>query len=153
MNMGNLSDKFALIVTTLWVGALWAIGYIAAPTLFYALQEDRQMAGMLAGKMFAMVAYIGMGSAFYLLIHRLARFGTPALKQGFFWATLVMLLLVLAGHFGVQPILAELKNQAMPADVMQSVFADRFKTWHGVASIAYMVESLLGLMLVLRARN
>ncbi|HLD09179.1 MAG TPA: DUF4149 domain-containing protein, partial [Methylophilaceae bacterium] len=63
-----------------------------------------------------------------------------------------MLLLALAGHFGVQPILAELKNQAMPADVMQSVFADRFKTWHGVASIAYLIESLLGLALVLRAR-
>jgi hypothetical protein len=152
MNMGNFSDKLALVFVTLWVGALWAIGYLAAPTLFYALQEDRQMAGMLAGKMFALVAYIGIASAFYLLIHRLVRFGTSALKQGFFWAVVAMLLLALAGHFGIQPILAELKNQAMPADVMQSVFADRFKTWHGVASIAYLIESLLGLVLVLRSR-
>ncbi len=150
--MGNWSDKLALIVATLWVGALWAIGYIAAPTLFYALPEDKQMAGMLAGKMFTLVAYIGVGSAFYLLIHRLVRFGTPALKQGFFWVVLLMLLLTLAGHFGIQPILASLKAQAMPADVMQSMFADRFKTWHGVASIAYMIESLLGVVLVLRAR-
>jgi len=150
--MGNLSDKFALIVITLWVGALWAIGYLAAPTLFYALQEDKQMAGMLASKMFTLIAYIGIASAFYLLIHRLVRFGTQALKQGFFWATLVMLLLTLAGHFGVQPILASLKAQAMPTDVMQTVFADRFKTWHGVASIAYLIESLLGLVLVLCAR-
>ncbi len=150
--MSNWSDKLALIVITLWAGALWAIGYVAAPTLFYALQEHKQMAGMLAGKMFAVVAYIGIASAFYLLIHRLARFGTSALKQGFFWTVVAMLLLALAGHFGIQPILAELKNQAMPVDVMQSVFADRFKTWHGVASIAYLVESLLGLVLVLRAR-
>ncbi len=150
--MQRLADNFALILITVWVGTLWAIGYVTAPTLFYALQEDRQLAGMLAGKMFAIVAYIGIASAFYLLIHRLARFGTPALKQGFFWAALLMLLLTLAGHFGVQPILASLKAQAMPADVMQSVFADRFKTWHGVASIAYMIESLLGLVLVLRAR-
>ena len=150
--MNHWSDKFALIVITLWVGALWAIGYLAAPVLFYALQEDRQMAGILAGKMFTLVAYIGIASAFYLLVHRLVRFGTPALKQGFFWTVVAMLLLALAGHFGVQPILAELKNQAMPADVMQSVFADRFKTWHGVASIAYLIESLLGLALVLRAR-
>ena len=41
---------------------------------------------------------------------------------------------------------------AMPADVMHSVFADRFRTWHGVASIAYLIESLLGLVLVLKAR-
>jgi len=150
--MNNWSDKFALIIVTLWVGTLWAIGYLAAPTLFYSLEDNRQLAGQLAGKMFGFVAYMGMASAFYLLVHRLARFGTPALKQGFFWATLVMLLLVLAGHFGIQPVLASLKAQAMPADVMQSVFADRFKTWHGVASIAYLVESLLGLVLVLKAR-
>lgn len=149
--MNHWSDKLALITITAWVGALWAIGYLAAPTLFYALQ-DKQMAGMLAGKMFGLVAYVGIGSAFYLLIHRLLRFGMSALRQGFFWAVLAMLLLALAGHFGIQPVLAELKAQAMPADVMQSVFANRFKAWHGVASIAYLVESLLGLVLVLRAR-
>lgn len=150
--MGNFSDKLALVLVTLWVGALWAIGYVAAPTLFYALQEDKQMAGMLAGRMFSYVAYLGIVCGFYLLIQRLLRFGTPALKQGFFWAVVLMLLLIVAGHFGIQPILAQLKAQAMPADVMQSVFADRFNTWHGVASIAYLVESLLGLVLVLRVR-
>lgn len=149
--MNNWSDKFALTVITFWVGALWAIGYLAAPTLFYTL-GDKQMAGMLAGKMFGFVAYIGIASGFYLLVHRLVRIGTPALKQSYFWAVLVMLLLVLAGHFGIQPILSGLKAQALPLDVMQSVFSSRFKTWHGVASIAYLVESLLGLVLVLKAR-
>jgi hypothetical protein len=41
----------------------------------------------------------------------------------------------------------------MPSDVMQSVFADRFKTWHGVASIAYLLQCLLGFVVVLKARN
>jgi hypothetical protein len=149
--MNHWSDKLALIVITLWVGALWAIGYLAAPTLFHAL-GDRQLAGMLAGKMFTLVAYVGMGAAFYLLIQRLVRYGTSSLKQGYFWLVVVMLSLTLAGHFGIQPIIAELKALAMPADVMHSVFADRFKTWHGVASIAYLIESLLGVMLVLKAR-
>jgi hypothetical protein len=149
--MNHWSDKLSLIVITAWVGALWAIGYLAAPTLFHAL-SDRQLAGTLAGKMFTYVAYLGIASAFYLLIHRLVRFGTASLKQGFFWTVVVMLLLALAGHFGMQPIIAELKALAMPADVMHSVFADRFKTWHGVASIAYLVESLLGVVLVLKAR-
>jgi hypothetical protein len=63
-----------------------------------------------------------------------------------------MLLLVLAGHFGIQPILAQLKVDAFPGDVMQSVFANRFKTWHGVASIAYVMQCLLGFVVVLRAR-
>jgi len=149
--MNQWSDKLALLVITLWVGALWAVGYLVAPTLFYTL-ENRQLAGMLAGKMFTIVAYVGIGAAFYLLIHRLVRFGTAALRQGFFWIVLVMLLLVLAGHFGIQSLLASLKAQAMPIDVMQSIFADRFRTWHGVASIAYLIESLLGIALVLKAR-
>ncbi len=148
--MNNWSNKLALIVITLWVGGLWAAGYFAF-TLFHSLQ-DRQLAGMLAGRMFTVVAYIGMGSAFYLLIHRLAQFGAAALKQGVFWTVLVMLVLTLAGHFGIQPLLAGLKAQALPVDVMHSIFADRFKTWHGVASIAYLVEGLLGLVLVLKAR-
>ncbi len=146
----NWSDKLALIVVTLWVGALWTTSGTAY-VLFDTLQ-DRQLAGLLAGKLFNYVSYLGLFSAFYLLIHRLFSFGTLALKQSFFWAVVVMLLLVLAGHFGVQPLLAQLKSSALPSDVMQTVFADRFRTWHGVASIAYMVECLLGLVLVLRAR-
>lgn len=149
--MNRLADNFALLLVTAWVGGLWAIGYLAAPALFYTL-DDKQLAGLLAGKMFGWVAYVGIAAGFYLLVHRLANSGTSALKQGFFWVVMVMLLLTLAGHFGVQPVLAQLKAQAMPADVMQSVFADRFRHWHGVASIAYLVQSLLGVVLVLKAR-
>lgn len=145
-----MAYRLSLIVITLWAGALWMTG-ISAYVLFDTLQ-DKQMAGMLAGKLFNVVSYIGLGSAFYLLIQRLIQYGTAALKQAFFWAVLVMLLLVLAGHFGIQPILESLKSQALPADVMQSVFADRFRNWHGVASMAYLFECLLALVLVLKAR-
>lgn len=148
--MNQFSDKLALIFISLWVGALWAIGYLAAPTMFYHLQ-DRQLAGSLAGEMFKLVAYLGLISGLYLLIHRLSKFGTKALKQGFFWAVFFMLLLTLAGHFGIAPVIAQLKAQAMPSDVMNSVFADRFETWHGVASIAYLIQSLLGLVLIFKA--
>lgn len=145
-----MAYRLSLIIVTLWAGALWSTG-ISAYVLFDNLQ-DKQMAGMLAGKLFTVVTYIGMGSALYLLINRLMQNGTAALKQSFFWAVFVMLLLVLAGHFGIQPILESLKTQALPADVMQSVFADRFRNWHGIASIAYLVECLLALVVVLKAR-
>ncbi|OIQ87238.1 hypothetical protein GALL_308860 [mine drainage metagenome] len=150
--MTKFADALALVIITAWVGGLWAIGYLAAPTLFYSLADNRPLAGMLAGKMFTWVAYMGIAGGFYLLLHRLARYDTQSLKQGFFWAVLAMLLLSLASHFGIQPLLAQLKAQALPADVMHSIFADRFRTWHGVASIAYLAESLLGLVLVFRAR-
>ena len=148
--MNNWSDKFSLIIITMWVGALWTTG-AAAYVLFNTL-PDGQLAGQLAGKFFSYVSYLGLFSGFYLLINRLLSYGTLALKQSYFWAVLVMLLLVLGSHFGIQPILAQLKSDALPSDVMQSVFANRFKTWHGVASIAYVVQCLLGFVVVLRAR-
>jgi hypothetical protein len=148
--MNNWSAKVALIIITMWVGALWTTGAVAY-VLFNTL-PDSQLAGQLAGKFFYYVSYLGLFSAFYLLVHRLLAYGTLALKQSYFWAVFVMLLLVLAGHFGIQPILAQLKSDALPSDVMQSVFANRFKTWHGVASIGYVVQCLLGFVVVLRAR-
>ena len=144
-------SRLNLIVITLWVGALWATGF-SAYIIFDTLQ-DRQLAGSLAGKLFTLVSYIGMASALYLLIQRLLDYGTGALKQSFFWAVIAMLLLVLAGHFGIQPLLAQLKTNALPNDVMHSVFADRFGKWHGIASVAYLVECLLGFVLVLNARQ
>ena len=143
-------DKFSLILITFWVGALWTTGAVAY-SLFHTLQ-DNQLAGQLAGQFFTYVSYLGLFSAFYLLIRRLLGHGMHALKQSYFWAVFMMLLLVLAGHFGIQPILAQLKADAFPADVMQSVFANRFKAWHGVASIAYVVQCLLGFVVVMKAR-
>lgn len=143
-------SRLNLIVVTLWVGALWAIG-LSAYVLFDALQ-DKRLAGSLAGRLFTIVSYIGMVSAIYLLIQRLLDYGTAALRQSFFWAVFAMLLLVLAGHFGIQPLLAQLRSAALPNDVMHSVFSSRFRTWHGVASVAYLLECLLGFVLVLKVR-
>ncbi len=59
-----------------------------------------------------------------------------------------MLLLTVAGQFGVQPILAQMKMDSLPREVMESALRDRFAAWHGVSSIVYLIQSLLGLMLV-----
>ena len=143
-------SRISIIVITLWVGALWVTGFNVY-VLSGALQ-DKQLFGSLAGQLFTIVSYIGMASSFYLLIQRLLDYGTGSLKQSFFWAVFVMLLLVFAGHFGIRPILAQLKADAMPADVMHSIFAERFGKWHGIASVAYLVECLLGFVLVLKVR-
>jgi hypothetical protein len=147
--MGNIADSLHWIAVTLWIGALWAIGYVAAPLLFITL-EDRALAGMLAGKMFDVVAYIGMGCGIYLLLFRLIRLGVMSFRQSFFWIVLAMLLLTLLGHFGVQPILEAVKHQALPREVAESVLQDRFTAWHGISSALYVLQSVLGLVLVLQ---
>lgn len=149
--MKRFWDGLAGALLALWVGGAWAVGYLVAPTLFGELAHDKQLAGALAGVMFGRMAWIGIAAGAYLLLHRIARQGGGALKTGFFWLVAAMLALTLAGEFGVQPILQSLKDQALPRAVMESVFADRFRAWHGVSSILYLVNSLLGLALVWRS--
>ena len=145
--MRALADALQSITVTLWVGGLWAIGFIVAPLLFSRL-DDRVLAGALAGKFITVIAWIGIACAVYLLAFRIARFGAACLKQGIFWLVLGMLLLVLAGEFGVHSLMEGLRAQALPKEVMASVFRDRFMTWHGVASALHVVQSVLGLVLV-----
>ena len=145
--MKSLAEALYAIAITLWIGGLWAIGGLVAPTLFWAL-DDRALAGSLAGKLFTLIAYVGIGCAAYLLLYRLVRFGGACFRHGIFWIVLALLLLIVAGEFGVQPILAGLQHQALPKEVMESVLRDRFATWHGVASGLYLIQSVLGLLLV-----
>ncbi|MBI3479918.1 MAG: DUF4149 domain-containing protein [Nitrosomonadales bacterium] len=147
--MKNLSLHLSTLLVTAWVGGLWATGYLAVPVLFYA-QPDKQLAGMLAGQMFALVGYLGMVCGAYLLIQRLALSGQAALRQTLFWVVTTMFLLTLFIQFGIQPVMTDLKAQALPLDVMHSTFADRFKMLHGVSSIIYLIQSLLGAWLVIK---
>lgn len=145
--MRRLSEAFYLIALTLWVGGLWAIGYLTAPVLFAEL-ADRQLAGMLAGKLFALIGWVGLAAAVYLLVFLLARWGVRIFRLAGFWLVLSMALMAALQLFGIQPLMEQLKLAALPREVMESVLRDRFATWHGVSSILYLLQSLLGLFLV-----
>lgn len=146
--MRKLSEAVYFFLITLWVGGLWAIGYMVAPVLFASL-GDRQLAGVVAGKLFALIGWIGLASAASLLLIMLSRNGLRAGKNGLFWVVVVMALMTAASLFGVQPLMVQLKADALPREVMESVLRDRFVVWHGVSSILYLLQSLLGLWLVL----
>ena len=150
--MKNFPERLAAVLLVMWVGGLWAIGGIAAPTLFSEI-SDRQLAGNVAGELFKAIAWVGMVAGTYLLIYRLGSNGFQALKQPYFWIVLAMLLLVAGQFFGIQPVMQALKQQAFPQAVMESAFRDRFATWHGISSAVYLMECLLGLILVWRYRG
>ncbi len=144
---GFLSALYNIAVA-LWVGGLFAIGYLAAPVLFAQI-ADRGLAGAVAGAMFSVMGWVGLACGTYLLLYVLAGKGWRAVQSGVFWIVLLMLALTAAGHFGVQPILAQLKADALPRQVMESALRDRFSTWHGVSSALYLLQSLLGIALVI----
>jgi hypothetical protein len=55
-----------LLVTTLWAGSLWTVGYLVAPVLFSTL-SDRVLAGSIAGSIFRIEAWLSVGCGVVLL--------------------------------------------------------------------------------------
>ncbi|HEX7634207.1 MAG TPA: DUF4149 domain-containing protein, partial [Noviherbaspirillum sp.] len=53
------SARARLLIATLWVGSLWTVGYLVAPTLFATL-SDRALAGMIAGSIFRLEAWLSV---------------------------------------------------------------------------------------------
>ena len=145
--MRTVTEALSRIFVVVWVGGLLAIGYLAAPVLFASLY-DRTLAGEVAGKLFALIGWVGLAAGSYLSLFLIGRWRAAVFKRAVFWLVLLMLGMTAAQLFGIQPLMAQLKLDALPREVMESVLRDRFATWHGVASILYLVESLLGLWLV-----
>lgn len=127
---------------TLWVGGMWAIGYIVAPILFNVL-DDRQLAGMIAGHTFTAMSYVGLVCGSLLLIGGSYSRGW---KQWRHSVLLLMLVVVCVGQFVLQPMMAELKASGL---VEGSAAAATFGKLHGVASILFLINSLSGLALVI----
>lgn len=148
--MKSWLENLAVITATFWIGGLWTVGVVAY-SLFKIIPEA-QLAGNIAGQLFQIMAYVGMTSSIFILMQRVYQYGTQALKQGFFWLIVFMLILILISHLGISPLLEKFKLDAMPKDVMESVFADRFATWHGISSIAYLIECFLGIFAILKMR-
>lgn len=146
--MRGVADAVQTVAATLWVGGLWITGLVVAPTLFAAI-PDRALAGLVAGKLFTLIAWIGMVCAACLIVCRLLQHGRNVVRQALFWIPVVMLALVLAGEFGVQPLMAELRAQALPQAVMESALRARFAVWHGVASVLFLIQCVLGGALVI----
>ena len=131
------------ILLTLWVGGMWTTGYVVAPVLFNTL--DRVTAGNVAGQLFSIISYIGLITLALVLVAGLVRSGQAVIQIWYYRFLLAMLLLVLIGQFVLQPMMAELK-----AGGLQAEEAKQFASLHGVASVLYLINSLLGLLVITR---
>lgn len=147
--MKDIGLKLAWLAATAWIGSQWAIGYLAVPVLFQTL-PDKMLAGMLAGKMFSLVSWLGIVAGCYLLAFRARPAGKAAMQYVPWWLLALLLALTLGSEFGFQPAMASLKAQVYPADIMHTAYAGKFKMLHGIASSLYLVQSLLGAALILK---
>lgn len=132
------------LILTLWVGSLWAIGYLAVPMAFAQL-GDVTLAGNYAGKLFSAVNFLGLGCGTVLIISKFISIGVLVTKLWRFWVVIVMLLLTMIFSFYLQPEIATIKQLAWQSD--ESLVA-RFSFFHTISKNLYFLVSLLGLTLV-----
>jgi hypothetical protein len=144
----RLATAVAQLLVTAWVGGIWVIGYIVTPTLFTML-DSRILAGNIAGKLFSFIACIGSVAAIYLLGFMVARQRRVVLRSALFWVVVAMLVCVAVGYI-LQMEMAALKAGLGSMDVMESAQRGRFAMLHGVASVVYLVQSLLGVWVVVK---
>ena len=140
----NIRAKIEITLQTLWIGGMWVIGYVVAPILFASL-DDRRLAGELAGSMFTAINYVGLVCGGVLLALALSK-ATAWFKDLRVIAIVLMLLLIAVSAFVIQPMMHELKAVGL---VPGSDEATQFGRLHGVSSVLYLVNSVLGLFLIL----
>lgn len=131
------------LLLTVWIGVVWGVGYVAVPVLFATL-EERTLAGVLAGRMFHLVSYLGLAAGSLLATMRLLRLGTW--RDWRLAVIAAMLLSVLLGEFVLQPQMAALKADGPVLEGTER--AASFARLHGAASLLYLFTSLGGAVLV-----
>ena len=146
------AQRLFILIAGLWVGSMLAVGYLVAPAIFSTM-TDRQAAGMVAGSVFRLEAYlslivcIGLMVLANLLVNR-------GLNQFRFirWLLLAMLLCSMAAAFIFIPWMNALRDEALlqGMPVMLSPSATLFGRLHGASSILFTLQSLLGIFLVWR---
>jgi hypothetical protein len=140
-----------LLVAVLWAGSLWALGFIAAPTVFGMVGSAQ--AGDIVGALLARQAWVAIACALVLLmLVRLATDLDAKRRRGIVIVIVAMLACALVIYLGLQPAMARMRELAGAAGVRASPFWTQFAVMHGVSQLLHLVESVLGAVLVLKAR-
>jgi len=141
-------NTFLKLLIALWVGSLWWM--IVVANVIFDKVPTSYLAGLIAGQLFEYLSYFSLIVLTFVMFRLLKGEGWRVLKNSLFWISLLILFIVLMNLFGIKPFLETLKIQALPKEVMESIFADRFSLWHGLSSIAYLIHSLLATFLMLK---
>ena len=148
--MNSYLHKLSIIISSLWVGGLWSM--LMVTTVLFNKVPSSYIAGAIANDMFAFINLFGMFSSGFLLIYGFRKENLSLNRYITSWLLILMLGLTLISHFGINPILENFRDNSISKEIIESVFVNRYSTWHGIASTAFLIECFLGIFLVLKIR-
>ena len=146
MSISAILQAVERVLLTLWVGGLWATGLVVAPVLFKSY--DRMVAGEIAGRLFAAMSFLGMLCGALLLAFAVARTRQRVWRDWRVGALVLMLAITAIGEFGLAARMRELKELISLPPVAPVVLSE-FGRLHGIASLLFLANSALGLVLVI----
>lgn len=139
------APRLQLLLAAAWMGILVAVGGVAAPSLFAVL--DRAMAGLVAGRIFAVEAHVSLALAMVLFLIERQRSRQAAAQQGSSVMSAEVLLILGAlfatvlGHFALSPMI-------VAAKAGEGRFS--FGALHAASSGLFLFKGLLVLALAWR---
>lgn len=138
-----------LLVATLWAGSLWTIGYVVAPALFL---HDRETAGAIVGVLLRAEVWVCLGCG--VLLRFMVKFSPmePERKRALYYVVITMMICALVIYFGLQPVMAKLKDAAGAGGLAGTPQGRQFGILHGVSQLVYLVESVLAGVLMVKLR-
>ncbi|NIA56509.1 DUF4149 domain-containing protein [Massilia sp. TW-1] len=140
-----------LLLAALWAGSVWAVSYLAAPSAFAVL--DSTQAGNVVGAMLTRSAWLAIALAAVLALLTARAADVDARRKRWLYGLIAgMLACSLVVYLGLQPMMAAIREAAGPAGVRASPQWGTFAALHGVSQVLYLAESILGAMLVVKAR-
>ena len=139
----NVGERLLL---TVWVGGMWAVGFLAVPTLFQGLPDNRALAGELAGNMFTAISIVGLIATALLLIVAVLADARNVLRNVRVWLVAMAFVLIALLFFVIRPVMHELRAGGVTPGTPQ---AQEFAQLHRISSGVYGLTSLVGLVLVI----
>jgi hypothetical protein len=140
-----------LLLAALWAGSVWAVSYLAAPSAFAVL--DSTQAGNVVGMMLTRSAWLAIALAVLLVLVVARSADLDARRRRWLYGLAGgMLACSLVVYLGLQPTMAAIRAAAGPAGVRASKQWGTFAALHGVSQVLYLAESILGALLVVKAR-
>jgi hypothetical protein len=140
-----------LLLAALWAGSIWGVSYLAAPSAFAVL--DSTQAGSVVATMLTRAAWLSIALAVLLAFLVVGSTDLDARRRRWLWCCIGgMLACSMIVYLGLQPVMAAIRASAGAAGVRASPQWTTFATLHGVSQLCYLVETILGAILVVKSR-
>jgi hypothetical protein len=126
----KIPQRLFRILLVLWAGSLWSLLWVAL--VMFKLQPDRHTAGQIAGRLFSIETYLGLGVAVLaILLPARGRF-----RLGFVAAAILAL-----NEWLLKPVMSLAQAHGTSAGL-------GFGAWHGVSAIFYVLACLCVVVMI-----